>query len=218
MFEPKCRGVERIEVAGLETQFPFGFLRKIIGGGIAREVAVWPARIEYEFKPAIGRSAHQPGSINVKPGGGAELVNLRNYYPGDPQRLVHWKATARMRRVMVRQMCEEHQEAFLLFVETPASLWSDPEQFEALCSFAASLAEDLFMEDRLWGAGINDEPVIVMKKISDLHFILGRLAELQPVDHYTPIEEITAATIINFGPGPGKQVYSYVGGNKAGSA
>jgi uncharacterized protein (DUF58 family) len=218
MFEPKLRGVEQVEVSGLETQFPFGFLRKIIGGGIVREVVVWPARVEYEFKPVSGRAANQPGSTNVKPGGGSELVNLRNYQSGDPQRLVHWKASARLRRLMVRQMCEENQEAYLLFVETPASLWSDSEQFETLCSFVASLAEDLFMEDRLWGAAINDDPVLVVKKASDLHYFLERLAKLKPVDHYTPIEEITAATVVNFGPGPGKQVYSYVGGNKAGSA
>ncbi len=218
MFEPKKRGIEQIDIAGLETQFPFGFLRKIIGGGISRQVVVWPKRIDYVFKPASSRHAYQQGSANFKPGSGAELVNLRHYQPGDAQRLVHWKASARLRRLMVRQMCEENQEAYLLFLETPESVWSEGGQFEKLCSFAAALAEDLYMNDRLWGAAINDEPVLPIKRLSDLHFFLEKLAQLHPVEDYRPLEETQAATTITFSPGAGDRVNAYVGGNKAGSA
>ncbi len=218
MFEPKRRGIERINIAGLETQFPFGFLRKIIGGGISRDVVVWPKRVDYNFKTITGRHAHKQGSTNFKPGGGSELVNLREYQPGDPQRLVHWKASARLQRLMVRQMCEENQDAYLIFLETPASHWSEGEQFEKLCSFATSLAEDLYMEDRLWGAALNDEPVLPIKRLSDLHYFLEKLAALAPVEDYRPLNETRAATIITFSPGPDDRVFAYVGGNSTGSA
>ncbi len=218
IFEPDRRGIERIEIAGLETQFPFGFLRKIIGGGISRQVVVWPKLVDYVFNPTTGRHAHKQGSTNFKPGGGAELVNLREYQPGDPQRLVHWKASARLQRLMVRQMCEENQDAYLIFLETPSTIWQAGDQFEKLCSFAAALAEDLYMDDRLWGAALNDEPVFVIKRLSDLHFFLEKLAGLQPVENYAPLEETRAATVITFTPGSGDRVYANVGGNQAGSA
>ena len=99
---------------------------------------------------------------------------------------------------MVRQMCEENQEAFLLFLETPDSAWSEGGQFEKLCSFAAALAEDLYMNDHLWGVAINDQPVLPIKRLSDLHFFLEKLAQLHPVENYTPMEENRAATIITF--------------------
>lgn len=218
MFEPGSRGVETIEISGIETKFPFGFLRKIIGGGVSREVVVWPKRIEYEFKAPVGVRSHVQGLVNMKPGGGAELVNLREYQRGDPQRMVHWKASARTRRLMVRQMSEENEDAYLVFLETPATVWNDKEQFEVLCSFAASLAEDLYMDNRLWGVAVNDEPVMLIRSLSDLHSFLGMLARLEPVEHYTPLEEVTAATIITFTPGTGKRVHANVGGNTTGSA
>ena len=79
---------------------------------------------------------------------------------------------------MVRQMSEENQDAYVLFVESPATVWKDAEQFEILCSFAASLAEDLYMEHSLWGTAINDEPLMPVKKLSDLHGFMEQLARL----------------------------------------
>ena len=73
MYEPARRGVETIEIAGLETQFPFGFLRKTIGGGMSKEVAVWPRRVDYEFHPVPGLQAHRRGTVNLKPGEGSDI-------------------------------------------------------------------------------------------------------------------------------------------------
>ncbi len=218
MFEPKCRGKETIEIKGLSTQFPFGFLKKIIGGSMDREVAVWPARIDYEFRPALGNHGHLAGNTVLKPGSGTELINLREYQPGDPQRLVHWKASARQQRLLVREMCEENQDAYMLFLETQTSLWTREEQFENLCCFVGSLAEDLYMSNRLWGAAINDEPAFPIKRLNDLHAFLEKLSLLQPVDHYIPLDEVMGATIITFHPGTGNRIFANVGGNKEGEA
>jgi len=218
IFEPRKRGEETIELAGLESQFPFGFLRKIIGGSYSREITVWPMRIPYTFSPTSGLHSHRQGSTVLKPGSGAEIINLREYRSGDTMRQMHWKASARLRRLMVRETSDENQDAYIIFLETPGDLWPHSEQFETLCSFAGSLAEDLYMSDRLWGAGINDRPVQTIKRLSDLHALLAELARLEPIDHYTPIQEVMGATIITFKPGPNNQVFAYVGGNKAGSA
>ncbi len=218
ILELKNRGTEIIEVAGLETQFPFGFLRKVIGGGISREVVVWPRRVDYKFSPKLGKRGHQPGNTLRKPGSGTELINLRSYKVGDPQRLVHWKASARQPRLMVRQMSEENQDAYLIFLETPLSKWQPGEQFEKLCAFAGSLAEDLYMQNRLLGTAINDEAVLPIKRINDLHYFLEKLAKLQPLEQYNPVNDIMGATIITFTPDNGNRVKAYVGGNEAGSA
>lgn len=217
LFEPQTRGVETIAITSLESQFPFGFLRKSVWGGVHRSVVVWPKRVAYEFKPLDGHHWRQQGRPVLRPGSGTELINLRNYLPGDPVRLMHWKASARLRRPMVRDMSEDNQASYLIFVETPARVWPDPEQFEVLCSVAASLAEDLYEHDQLWGAAINDQPVLPIRRLSDLHRFLELLVQVQPVDHYTPVDDIMGTTVITFRPGAEKRVTMYVGGHQAGS-
>lgn len=218
LYEPAQRGGEKLRVAGLETHFPFGFFRRVTGPPVEHGVVVWPRRIKYTFKPPAGRHARQQGSALRRPGGGAELINLRNYTPGDSQRMVHWKATARTGRLMVRQTSEETQEAYLMFIETPARLWQPGEQFERLCGFAATLAEDLYIQGRLWGVAINDEDVVTIQRLADLHHVLDRLARLAPVETYKPLEDPSGHTLVTFQPGDATQVNAYVGGNKAGTA
>jgi len=218
LFMPRQRGVDQIEISGLESQFPFGFLRKTMGVGMTREIVVAPARVDYEFRSPSGRRAHQNGSFTRRPGSGSELMNVRRYQKGDPQRVVHWKATARLRQLMVRQMEEENRDGYIVFVETPASIWQKPEQFEKLCSFAASLAEDLFREGRLVGVAINDQPLRVIKRLHDLQLFLEQLARAEPTAGYQPAGEHYGGNLITFTPGTKNQVHAYLSGNLAGSA
>lgn len=218
LFTPRERGVDQIEVSGLESQFPFGFLRKTMGAGLTREIVVTPQRIDYEFRTPVGQRAHQSGSFTRRPGSGSELMNVRRYQQGDPQRIVHWKATARLRKLMVRQMEEEHRDGYIVFVETPASIWQNAGQFDRLCSFAASLAEDLFREGRLVGVAINDEPLIVVKRLHDLQLFLEELARAEPTPGYTPAGEHYGGNLITFKPGAKQQIHAYLSGNLSGSA
>ncbi len=226
IYRPQRRGTDTIILSGLESQFPFGFLRKIVGGGIKRPVTVFPARIDYTFQPPAGHHAQRRGEISRRPGGGAELINIRRYQQGDSQRLVHWKASARLRQLMIRQMAEENRDGYLIFVESPGSLWRESpemtdresERFEKLCAFAGSLAEDLFRQGSLIGYAINDEPVSPVKRLHDLHAFLRALANLKPVEHYQPSPEITGYNLITFRPGAGDSVHAYVGGNPVGTA
>ncbi|MGE9294442.1 MAG: DUF58 domain-containing protein, partial [Puniceicoccales bacterium] len=218
VFRPQQRGVDTIIVSGLESQFPFGFLHKSMGGGIKCPITVVPSRVEYEFQPPVGLHAHRRGEISRRPGSGAELINIRRYQEGDPQRLVHWKASARLRRLMIRQMAEETREGYLIFVESPSSLWQEGDQFEKFCSFAGSLAEDLFRQGSLTGYALNADPVNPVKRLQDLHRFLKALAGLKPIDHYQPAPEITGYNLITFRPGAGGAVLAYIGGNPVGTA
>ncbi|WP_309400101.1 DUF58 domain-containing protein [Cerasicoccus maritimus] len=218
LFTPRERGVDQVEVSGLESQFPFGFLRKTMGVGVEREIVVTPRRVEYDFRTPVARRGRQLGASTRRPGSGAELMNIRRYQRGDPQRIVHWKATARTRQLMVRQMEEENRDGYIVFVETPASIWQDKDQFEKLCSFAASLAEDLFREGRLVGVALNDEPLLVVKRLHDLQLYLELLARVEPTSGYRPAGEHYGGNLITFKPGSKQEVHAYLSGNLAGSA
>ena len=80
---------------------------------------------------------------------------------------------------MVRQFAAESTEVYFLRIETPSGRWPREEQFELMCGFAATLAEDLFTEARLAGAVINAGNPIAIRRVQDLELFLDQLAVLE---------------------------------------
>jgi uncharacterized protein (DUF58 family) len=217
IFSPRERGKELVEVGGAESQFPFGFMRKMAGGNLRQEVWVWPARVAYEFSPPVSRQPRQAGDTQRRPGPGADLLGLRPYRQGDAPRLVHWKASARLRQLVVRQTGEEQKSGYHLVVEPTRALWADAAQFERLCSFAASLAEDLFTTGLLRAATVQGGASQNMTRLTDLHSFFDQLAHLAPAEH-APGSAPASHDVITFQPGSRQQVHVYLGGQLAGSA
>jgi uncharacterized protein (DUF58 family) len=205
-------------MSGVGSQFPFGFLRKSFGGRIAQEVHVWPARVEYESQFTCLSAPEASGEILNRAGSGNDFINLRDYQRGDPVRQVHWKATARQGRLMVRQPLAEHQTGFWLHLETMSATWRRPEQFEKLCSLAGTLAEDLFRDQRLAGAIVNDNPPLLIRRMADLELLLDQISVLEPVDHYQPGRVLPSPNIIRFEPALPDGVHAFVRGQKAATA
>lgn len=183
-FVPASRGVERVVLSGAVSEFPFGFLRKSVGGMLSLDLVVWPARIAYETRePGLSREFSIYGNSAWRLGQGEDLVNLRDYQQGDSQRLIHWKATAKVRRLQVRQFAAENQAAYFVYLQTSRKLWRDQEQFERFCRFVLSLGEDLFQESRIAGASIDDRPAVNIKRYVDLAAFFDQLATLKMSDH-----------------------------------
>ena len=179
-FHPPRRGVERLRIEGVGSLFPFGFLRKTAGAGVEQTVRVWPARVTYRFAGAV--PARQQWSSEEVPrvGRGSDLLGLRRYQPGDSHRHIHWKASARQRQLLVRQNAAESAQMFSLHVNTGATRWTRPEQFELLCRLAGTLAEDLFRAGRLDTVTVDNEPLLEIRRLRDVETFLDRLAELAP--------------------------------------
>lgn len=177
------RGRLRVELRAIGSLFPFGFLHKSVASELAREVLVWPASVGYRqhLGGAVWRAAISHGEVN-RPGHGGDLLALRRYAPGDSPRLVHWKASARLRRLLVRQFAAEGLEGFILHVDGDAAAWPRPEQFELALGLAATLAEDLFKLERLQAVMINDEPPQTVRRLRDVESFLDRLALLEPAE------------------------------------
>ncbi len=179
-YRPVRRGVERIELAGVGSLFPFGFLRKTLGTAVVREVKVWPARVNSHFAGAVAARFQLESEEVARPGWGSDLLGLRRYRSGDSHRHIHWKASARLRQLLVRQNATEGAQTFALWLDPVAALWPRPEQFELLCRFAGSLAEDLFRLGRLDSVTVAGEPPLLVRRIRDVETWLDRLALLQP--------------------------------------
>lgn len=215
-FVPSKRGHERLQVAALESSYPFGFLRKFVHSNAAREVMIWPARVAYEFRVPETRAARTVGANVRRPGAGEQLYNIRPYQPGDQQRMVHWKATARNQRLMVRQVMDERQQGFFMVVESSKARWANEEQFELMVSLAGSLAEDLFRDERLTGYTINNGTPQAVTRLADLHGFMETLAILEIFKGKPKPERLGDAPVITFTPQTTEGVHVLVNGREVG--
>jgi len=226
---PARRGRERLELAAVGSLFPFGFLRKTFAVNERTEVIVWPAPVEYRRFPAALWERRQPGHPLKRAGVGGDLFALRRYRQGDSHRLIHWKASARLRQLMVTRYAAEAQDGYSLWLKTPADRWTRPEQFELLCSFAATLAEDLFTAGRLSAVAIDDEPFAAVRRVADLETFLDRLAlvgvvnEAEAAGGVSPLpgepgRKSRRNNVLTFAPDGARGVAAYVDGEKAASA
>lgn len=178
-FKPTHRGRLRMELDGIGSLFPFGFLQKSFSPKLAEEVTVWPAPVEYR-RFNVATSQRAPGNERAtQPGSGSDLLSLRRYEAGDSHRLIHWKASARTGQLLVRQFAAETAEAYSLWLRTDATEWTRAEQFELFISLVATLAEDLFRAGQLNSVAIDDEPPAPVRRVRDLEAWLDRLAAIE---------------------------------------
>jgi uncharacterized protein (DUF58 family) len=215
IFTPARRGLLRIELRGVGSLFPFGFLRKQAGTDLRRDVPVWPAPVEY--RRFGGASPRRPaGELRqAKAGHEGEMIALRQYEHGDSHRLIHWKASARSGRLLIRQFSSQNSDACSIWLRTDAAVWPEPEQFELLLSFAATLAQDLFRAGRLLSTAIDGSPPVPTKRVTDLESFLDKLAEAKPLAGDLPAGAGRARfNLMTFEPDGPRGVAAFINGTK----
>lgn len=176
LCKPEKRGRLRVQLAGVGSLFPFGFLKKEVGTDLSVETVVWPAPVEYRRHGVISVRRPAGGERVARAGTGGDLHALRRYAVGDSHRLIHWKASARTQTLLVRQFAAESAQGFSIWLQTDADVWPRPEQFELLVSFCATLAEDLFRAGQLTGVAIDGDAPMPVRRVHDVEAFLDRLA------------------------------------------
>src|SRR6266849_127251 len=139
------RGVYRQDAFRIVTRFPFGFLQKAHRVDLRTEALVYPSvepsREFFEILPAL-----QGAMESLAKGRGQDLYALRDYLPTDSARHVHWKASARLGSLMVREFTREDETRILLVL--------DPHIFSAATVEAPRDAADRFERAVTLCAGI----------------------------------------------------------------
>ena len=144
------RGHELITGFELSTRFPFGFFRR------RRRLRARDVDIIVYPKPEpltdelhlLPMSAGQ--LISTRRGAGHDLFSLRDYHPQDDLRHIDWKATARTRRLMVRQFTAEDERRVIIALDTKMNDGVDEKdsgvRFERGVTKAASLVAHFITE------------------------------------------------------------------------
>jgi len=140
-----ARGVYRQDAFRIITRFPFGFLQKAHRVDLRTEALVYPSveptREFLEILPGL-----QGAMESLAKGRGQDLYALRDYMPTDSARHVHWKASARLGSLMVREFTREDDPRVLLVL--------DPHIFTAASGAVPEVAADRFEQAVTLCAGV----------------------------------------------------------------
>lgn len=179
------RGRHRLRSVRVASLFPFGLFNKSVRYGTDLEFLVFP-----EVFTATARRSVQSGRLgdeaSRKVGWGHDLHGLRPYRAGDDPRGIHWKHTARLGDLILKEReSEENRRVSIVFDNGVGALTDrgQKRRFERLVSEAATAALDYL------GQGFE---VALLTRQSSLRFASGasqRLAILETLALIEPTEK-----------------------------
>ncbi|HEX6716132.1 MAG TPA: DUF58 domain-containing protein [Pyrinomonadaceae bacterium] len=144
------RGHVLIDGFELSTRFPFGFFRRrrrLRARNVDIVVYPKPEVISDELHLLPMYAGRMP---SMRRGAGHDLFSLRDYQPQDDLRHIDWKATARSRRLTVREFTSEDERRITIVLDTrlPREARGDlTDRFERGVVQAASLIKH-FIDER----------------------------------------------------------------------
>ena len=168
----------------LSTRFPFGFFRHRRRLG-ARDVDIVvypkpePVTDELNLLPL-----HTGQTASMRRGPGHDLLLLRDYQPRDDLRHIDWKATARARRLTVREFTAEDERRITIVLDTRLTEDIDEEnfriRFESGVVQAASLVKHFIGERAEVRLMLGDEGGRFGTGQEHMYSCLRRLALVRP--------------------------------------
>ncbi len=177
-----ARGRYAIVGFTVTTKFPFGFLQKTRRFATSGTIVVYPPVDAAVALPAGLSSALGARETNRR-GLGADLYAIRQYRDGDRRRDIDWKATAKTRKLMVRdRMREDDRRVTLWFDPRPTRelTGDDLAAFEAGVAHAASLATKLAKLGALTRLVTPDAATEFGNTPRHIHDMLRILAVIEP--------------------------------------
>lgn len=158
------RGIYRIGPARIESGDPFGFLRTRKSEERVDSLLVYPRVVPLE---QLGIPSARP--LGETRGGlpifedPSRVSGLRDYQRGDPIKIMDWKQSAKLRRLMVRTYAPSTSVTVVLVVavDTTAPYWAEypPEDLERVLTAAASVASHSADRQYILGLFTNDMPI-----------------------------------------------------------
>jgi len=135
-----ARGRHHLAGVRLTTRFPFGLFLKAGRVMLDRVVLVFPA-VRPISPEELLRLVGAGTSAVRRRGRGHDLYNLRTYRAGDDPRLIHWRSSAKVDSLLVREMEAETTEDTRVVLSGRGA--RDAGRLEAALSEAASIAAHL---------------------------------------------------------------------------
>jgi uncharacterized protein (DUF58 family) len=135
-----------------------------------------------------------------RPGSGSELLDLRDYLPGDPPKTIAWKVSARRDRLITKEFESEVPLRCTLFVDTSNSVRVGPPGANALgrlLHISAAVAQANSAARDLTGLCLFDDhgvrllrPARTARHLAQVMSLLADAASLAPSTARAPVESL----------------------------
>jgi uncharacterized protein (DUF58 family) len=114
---PRARGAHRLGRIFVRYPTPLGLFERQLSLGEPHDVRVYPDLASLRKYDLLAAQDREYGHFRTvrRQGGESEFERLREYFPDDEMRAIDWRATARSRKLIVRQYQTESNQN-LMFV------------------------------------------------------------------------------------------------------
>jgi uncharacterized protein (DUF58 family) len=116
---PARRGIEEAGWLALRSVGPLGLGQRQARRELPWQVSVFPALPASLLRASIAQAARSQAGFHAmrRRGDGRQFEGLREGVPGDDTRSIDWKATARRRKVIVREYEDERRQQVMLVLD-----------------------------------------------------------------------------------------------------
>ncbi|MDP8253691.1 MAG: DUF58 domain-containing protein [Candidatus Kaelpia aquatica] len=102
----KARGVHNLESVQAESSFPLGLWKRVVNFSYRSKITIYPEFYEVpQFAVSYrGMRSEFANTSSNRSGMGGNFLQIRKYQYGDSLKNVHWRATARTGKLMIREL------------------------------------------------------------------------------------------------------------------
>lgn len=177
------RGVYPVEGFEVRTTFPFGFFCRGRDLEACGNIVIYPALQDLSPLFCLHPDIQGEEQKNRK-GSSNELYNIRRYQAGDSARFVHWKSTAKLANLMVKDFAREEEIPLNVLFSTYLPDQSDAnlEQFEKAVSCVASLGYHYRLKGHRFKFDSGEFEVSVDGSTEEYERFMEYLAQVQPAE------------------------------------
>jgi uncharacterized protein (DUF58 family) len=180
-FVPLRRGELTLGPVTLERRDPWGlFVRRATASAIMR-VLVHPRVLPVEVSLAGNRIGQEGGTADRDVLGSNQFHTLRDYVIGDELRQIHWRSSARVGKLMVKQLVDNPLPRALVILDNDLRSYQRPEDFEQAVDAAASIGTAVVQAGlpvSLRSTG--EDTAVEIVRVDDLNQLLDALALTNP--------------------------------------
>jgi uncharacterized protein (DUF58 family) len=136
------RGLHRLTGFRITTRFPFGLIRNARELPMTEEIIVYPALVPVSPQILGGGETASTAQDSMRPNRSGDFHGLRDYQHGEDPRQIHWRASARRGRLLLRENEDDTGRVAMVILDegevSPQA--THPGSYEAAVSLAASAA------------------------------------------------------------------------------
>lgn len=168
---PGHAGRYELTVGSAVIRDPLGMWQRPVSFDERRGATFMPELFDMRFVPA-GVTAMPESDIEASKVRGAvsgDVIDIKEYVPGDPVRNIHWKLSEKIGKNLVKVLGNPVSDQYLILLDNPADIARDPEALDAVASVYSSLIHTLRKNDMTCYAGWTDPETgkAVIRRIAD---------------------------------------------------